>query len=401
LGAHVLVTPAPGAGEADGPGADGASEARVDLAHEALLTRWPRLATWIREHEAALRERGEVEQAAARWQAAGEGPPPWSHERMLEAARVLQALGPDLGLDDGARRFLGPVDPPAMLAQLADPATTHAERAVIGLRLALLGDPQRGDGREGTGLRPDGLPDIAWHAVPGGEVSLEVTFEGGPFTRLCKALATRRLFTVEPFWIARYPITWAQYRVFLEAPDGYDNAAWWPVQGPYTNPPKPGATYPNYPATDVNWYEALAFCRWLSARLGYAVRLPTEWEWQQAATGGDPANVYPWGPEWVDERANTYESDLKGLTAVGCYPHGASPQGVEDLAGTVWEWCQNQYDRPEVIEVSGEGRRVVRGGAWYDGQVGARAGFRGRSHPGGRDDDLGFRLACSSPILER
>jgi formylglycine-generating enzyme required for sulfatase activity len=91
----------------------------------------------------------------------------------------------------------------------------------------------------------------------------------------------------------------------------------------------------------------LAFCRWLSEKLGYEIRLPTEWEWQQAATGGNPENEYPWGPEWAGSCANTIESELSHSTAVGIYPQGASPVGALDMAGNVWEWCLNEYDNPK------------------------------------------------------
>jgi formylglycine-generating enzyme required for sulfatase activity len=271
-----------------------------------------------------------------------------------------------------------------MLERLADPETNHAQRASIGLRLALLGDD-----RPGVGLRPDGVPDIVWHAIPGGEVTLELEGSG-----------TRR-FEFAPFHMARYPVTWAQYRAFIEAEDGYQNPDWWQdLPGPYSNPARQRNRWDNHPVVEVNWYEALAFCRWLSTRLGYTVRLPTEWEWQQAATGGDLANAYPWGPEWEDGRANTYESQLGRVTAVGCYPQGTSAQGVEDLSGTVFEWCQNEYERPEVTELGGDRRRVVRGGSWFAVPALARAAFRARGELRYLGGDVGVRVLCSSPILE-
>jgi formylglycine-generating enzyme required for sulfatase activity len=103
-------------------------------------------------------------------------------------------------------------------------------------------------------------------------------------------------FIVQPFEISKYPVTWVQYRSFLQATDGYRNTHWW--QGFAERYERPGEQYhqqDNQPAENVSWYDAVAFCRWLSTRLGYEVRLPTEWEWQQAATGGNPASEYPWG----------------------------------------------------------------------------------------------------------
>lgn len=105
--------------------------------------------------------------------------------------------------------------------------------------------------------------------------------------------------------------------------------------------PRHLARHSNHPADMVNWWDAVAFCHWLSKDL--VLRLPTEFEWQLAATGGDSAYIYPWGAAWDprDEpwRANTFESGLGCTTAVGMYPAGTSLDGVLDLAGTVWEWC--------------------------------------------------------------
>ncbi|MDS4042035.1 MAG: SUMF1/EgtB/PvdO family nonheme iron enzyme, partial [Candidatus Competibacter sp.] len=154
----------------------------------------------------------------------------------------------------------------------------------------------------------------------------------------------------------------------------------------------------NHPAESLCWLEAMAYCRWLSARLGYEVRLPTEWEWQQAATGGDPANQYPWGSEWDGNRANTYESELSHTTAVGMYPHGISPVGVLDMSGNVWEFCLNEYSKPQNVTLLGRSYRVVRGGAWFDARSVARAAFRFFNAPVNRLFNVGFRVAWASPV---
>ena len=206
-------------------------------------------------------------------------------------------------------------------------------------------------------------------------------------------------FEVEPFHIAMYPVTYRQYRAFLDDPQGYANERWW--QG-LEHEKEPGEQYrptDNCPAENVSWYDAVAYCRWASARLGYEVRLPTEWEWQQAATGGDPRGQYPWGADWEEGRANTNESRLSRTTAVGMYPAGAPPRkAFSDMAGNVWEWCLNKYDPPEDTSVGGDARRVVRGGSWDDYRESARCAYRDCNDPGDRYDVIGFRVVCVSPI---
>ena len=134
------------------------------------------------------------------------------------------------------------------------------------------------------------------------------------------------------------------------------------------------------------------------------MRLPDEWEWQQAATGGDDGNVFPWGADWDAKaepwRANTFESRLGSTTAVGMYPAGASPTGALDMAGTVWEWCLNKFDAPEVDAVrrptisipvccaAGPGTSIRT----------SRARPPRRVLPGPRVSVVGFRVVCSSPI---
>jgi formylglycine-generating enzyme required for sulfatase activity len=219
--------------------------------------------------------------------------------------------------------------------------------------------------------------------VPGGEITLED--DAGTFT-------------VQPFAISKYPVTWAQYHSFLHAEDGYCQRRWW--QGLAGREAQPGEQYrqqDNHPAEHVSWYDAVAFCRWLSARLGYEVRLPTEWEWQQAATGGDPAREYPWGAGWDPAYANTWESGLCRTIAVGLYLQGVSPVGALDMSGNVGEWCLNEYETPRRADLSGTAHRVVRGGSWVGYQAIARATHRVVLNPGNRSDYLGLRVVRSAP----
>jgi len=370
-------------------------EPMVEVAHEAIFTSWPRVKAWIEAAGDDLRMRRQLKQAAAAWEA-GEHADKylWSDDRVMDVAGMLDRLGMDAGeLSDTERAFLGPIDRETMPAELDDPATSHERRAAIGVRLSLLGDP-----RPGVGLRPDGLPDIAWCEVPGGEVTLEIE-RGGGLSRILRGSGSKPI-PVEPFYIARYPVTWVQYRSFLEAGDGFKDPVWWEgLLGQIKQEHRQFNRRDNHPVESISWLEAVAFCRWMTVKLGSEVRLPCEWEWQQAATGGNPENGYPWGAAWDSACANTYESGLYRSTAVGMYPQGVSPVGALDMSGNVWEWCLNEYDNYRRVGVRGNAGRVLRGGSWCGYQYGARAAGRDGYYPDGRDLNVGFRLLCASPIF--
>ena len=106
-----------------------------------------------------------------------------------------------------------------------------------------------------------------------------------------------------------------------------------------------------------------------------------------------------WGEKWDSSRANTSESGLSRTTAVGLYPKGASPVGALDMSGNVWEWCLNEYENPDRIDLSSENRRVLRGGSWDLSQSLARCVSRDSRYPDFRVHDIGFRLVSASPIL--
>lgn len=245
--------------------------------------------------------------------------------------------------------------------------------------------------RPGDGLNAKGLPDIVWCQIPEGKVVLE---------------KNKGSFKIQPFYLARYPVTNAQFQSFIEAKDGYRNPRWWTGLDASPKSPKP-SRWPeaNHPRESVSWFEAMAFCAWLSKQLGYTVTLPTEWQWQQAACSGQADWDYPWGKSYKFGYANINESyqnvgqnNFEKTTAVGLYPQGDSLQGVSDLSGNVWEWCLNAYDSPENTDLVGAFSRVVRGGSWLYGRGGARASYRYHYTPGYRYFNLGFRLCRPSPL---
>jgi formylglycine-generating enzyme required for sulfatase activity len=139
----------------------------------------------------------------------------------------------------------------------------------------------------------------------------------------------------------------------------------------------------------VSWYEALAFCRWLGEQTGENILLPTEQQWQRAAQGDDN-RTYPWG-EGIDDSRCNYSRNVGRTTPVTNYPAGASPYGVMDMSGNVWEWCLTQYDDGSE-DIEGTNRRVLRGGSWNNSDHYVRAAYRYYGNPYDWYYSIGFRV---------
>ncbi|MCP4423219.1 MAG: formylglycine-generating enzyme family protein, partial [Chloroflexi bacterium] len=138
---------------------------------------------------------------------------------------------------------------------------------------------------------------------------------------------------------------------------------------------------------------AIAYCQWLSGVTGKNIALPSEAEWEKAARGDKDAREYPWGDNFDRLRCNTSELGIGGATPVGIFPDGASPYGVLDMSGNVWEWQRNKYETPEDDQIDeSDARRVLRGGSWGDDQYDARAACRDHDFPDDRYGDSGFRV---------
>lgn len=202
--------------------------------------------------------------------------------------------------------------------------------------------------------------------------------------------------SLDRYRISRYPATVEEYKRFVEN-EGCKNRQWWSAGGfGRSNEPKGWdrqLLHPNRPVVNVSWYEAAAYCAWSG------LRLPTESKWEFAARGKG-GRTYPWGNELPDsERANYEEGRVSHATPAGLYPRGATPEGIDDLAGNVWEWVADWFGgayyanspcaNPKGPE-SGK-LRVLRGGAWGYGPTNLRAAFRGRNHPTDGNDYIGFR----------
>jgi len=236
------------------------------------------------------------------------------------------------------------------------------------------------------------LPEpFEWCTIPGGRVALE----GDAGT-----------FNVSPFLMAKYLITFEQFQVFIEAQDGFQNSEWWQGLAADENhrqqPGKQRFTYAaNLPRECVSWFDAIAFCRWLSEQTSLDIRLPTEWQWQHAAQG-ENGNRYPWGEAYIQGCANicedvdeAYGGEFRARTSpVGSYPEGVSPYGILDMIGNVWEWCLNEYDRPTGTDLTEVDVPALRGGSWGDDERKASAVTRDRLQASARSYFTGFRVTC-------
>jgi iron(II)-dependent oxidoreductase len=204
--------------------------------------------------------------------------------------------------------------------------------------------------------------------------------------------------TLPAFRIGKYPVTCAQYLLFVEA-TGHD---WRWDEG---RKPERG----NHPVTYVSWYDARAYCDWLTerwlaeGRIGptEAVRLSSEAEWEKAARGLD-GNLWPWGNEW-DATCCNADMNVGDTTSVGMFPKGASPYRCMDMAGNVWEWTSSKRtDYPSYVSAESEDEtttatalRVLRGGAFFINRSLARCAYRFRFSPNGGYRYFGFRVVVS------
>jgi formylglycine-generating enzyme required for sulfatase activity len=217
---------------------------------------------------------------------------------------------------------------------------------------------------------------------------------------------------VDAFQIAKYPVTVAEYALAVQAgavrePSGYGRVNWATQQWRI-----------DHPVVCVTWQDANAYIAWLKTATGQGDwRLPSNAEWEKAARW-DPqrqqSRIYPWGDTFDKARANTMESGLKTTTPVGSYPaadadrSGASPYGVEEIAGNIWEWTSS-LDKPYPY-LQSDGRddqhsiehRTLRGGSWNNVAMAARAAHRSViDGPGDSDYSMGFRLAYGPAQLAR
>ena len=220
-----------------------------------------------------------------------------------------------------------------------------------------------------------------------GSMALEASPQEQPIT----------LVTIGCFYMARFPVTNAQYEIF-DASHRNKRTAW---------------ADDRHPVIHVTSAEAESFCQWLSQKEGRKYRLPTEAEWEYAARGTDDRN-YPWGDDldagvyanfadvnttfpWRDATIN---DGFAETAPVGSFPRGSSPFGIEDLSGNVFEWCLDYYEAyrgKDIVNRRGPKsgtQRIYRGGSWRSKASSLRVSARHFNLPNYSSNDVGFRLVC-------
>ncbi len=209
--------------------------------------------------------------------------------------------------------------------------------------------------------------------------------------------SARREIHLDAVYIDRTPVTNEQFAVFLDATQYKPTDAGAKRFLAHWRNGKPPRGEEKHPVVYISWFDARAYALWAGRRL------PTEAEWEKAARGGD-GRRYPWGRAEPKPSHANFGRHREGTTPVGAFPEGASPYGIVDLAGNVWEWCEDTYDEdfyengpsmnPKLVSVSsGKSGHVMRGGSFmYDARAlrtYARMGF----DPHYRFAEGGFRCA--------
>ena len=279
-------------------------------------------------------------------------------------------------------------------------------RVALGNTLARLGDP-----------RP-GVIDIdrmQFCYIPPGPFWMGDSKESHPNSSL-----------IYGYWVARYPLTTAHFRTFVEA-SGHEPADRDSLRG-----------IANHPVVRVSWHDALACCRWLTERWqqkgwlpsDWQVTLPSEIEWEKAARGGleipsqplkarpdrlhepdhlslmaNPASQrrFPWGDDIDSKRVNYVDTKIGATNPIGCFPEGGGPYECQEMSGNIWEWTRSHYEaysynpqkRWEDLTASDDILRVLRGGAFLSNGVSVRCASRSGDNPSKGYGDLGFRLVVS------
>jgi formylglycine-generating enzyme required for sulfatase activity/predicted MPP superfamily phosphohydrolase len=195
-----------------------------------------------------------------------------------------------------------------------------------------------------------------WKEIKGGAYTLGG--DSGAYQSLPK-----KSMKIGGFGIGRFPVTVWEFGKYLEE-TGVEAPRIWEEQ----------SRHPGRPVVCVTGRQARDYCTWARCKL------PTNEQWEVAARGAE-GRIFPWGPEEPDEYRANFNSMAGGLTPVGMFPDGDTPEGVADMAGNVWEWTRSDFNKEA---------KSVRGASFFDVAINLRAAVRVRDEPVGWDGLVGF-----------
>ncbi len=206
----------------------------------------------------------------------------------------------------------------------------------------------------------------------------------------------QREVSLSAYGLGKYPVTNAQFAAFVAALNRRPPVHW--IDGA----PPPGLE--QHPVTNVTWFDAAAYCMWLSEITGKVYRLPTEAQWEKAARGPE-SRLFPWGNHWDRNRCNTLESGVLHTTPIGSFsPGGDSAYGCADMAGSVWEWALDWYSKDYYANSTALENplgpvngvvKVVRGGSFNTDAWQARTTNRSYANRNQARPEVGFRVALA------
>lgn len=330
-----------------------------------------------------------------------------------------------------------------LLTTMTSPAPTIIVRAKCGDVLGELGDPRLGK--------------MEWCEVPEGEFLMGCTEEevvlilqerlkfykvqswnvkDDAQNWVRQSVLPQHSIFLARFFIGKFPITNQEFRIFWKS-GGYQETKWWSKAGLEWLNRSPedeekmnlekwkrrngrnepalwndlGWGIPNRPVVEVTWFEAMAYCAWLTEQMqfsnelpaGYLARLPTEAEWEKAARGID-GRFWPWGNKWEDNYTNTRIANLLTTNSMGIFNVDMSPYGVFDMVGNMTEWCHSLLftypysptDGREKIDI--DEQRAVRSSSWFLGKYATHCAYRRSYSPDSHFDGLGFRVVIGPKL---
>jgi len=379
----------------------------VEITHEALLRQWSVLTEWLDADASKLKTLDGVQRASSEWIQSGRIGSWLVHagERLTAAEQIRTR--------DDFNSLLGS-DGIAYLKACRE-KESQVQRALKSRILAIVMSILTLGTAGAFAVIAEGLYWMSNHRYPSQALTLRWKYKLGigeslPLPKLVKIPAgsfamgeVGEAISVtihQPFYLASTETTFAQYDIFQQATgrDAPVEAAWGRGDG--------------QPVINVNWFDARAYAKWLSAMTSKSCRLPSEAEWEYAARGGTGKEYGVPAPDGSDDIAGKGLANCSGcgsqwdgekIAPAGRFP--ANRFGLHDMSGNVWEWtCSNwqvQFDGSEQRcndDATDTQARVLRGGSWYDFPGNARASKRNSRVPAVGDVSLGFRVLCSSPI---